>query len=543
MSKILLAAAFLIISHIVLTVDCCVSSAEKEAMYGEILARAQQRRATWAATPQDLGILRPPRKYSVEQTQLINDVTLIFGNSMPVSEKFEHFKLLMTQLGITEEPVSIQRFYEFSGFIKRHQSGQDKRSNRGKTSKIVPPASEKLAQMLSEKASLTCEEAFEALEKSGVVPLPSMKDIQGWLSYRRKVSGFLNLLEEPCVDRKTATVETSAFLRDDESGSSKASQSNTLRVRVGQESRYHAGDNDKAPKYDFSETYKMLLRNAMLRRERTFLRESSKQFTYEHDAVVMDVVKTFNRDASIPRQYEIFKKLIEDLGMVAMAQSSFAERAGAARRFLGGDPFCKKKTPSVGVAASQFLDSLFDNNPKITGTEALKALEAQPLDGNSALPSCAKVRHWLKHRRAMRRFSDDAFGISNKRQKLEQPQSGSLSESNEVDFWNELTQALADEGEDEMHSVPRTQNSGNDEEFWREVSSVLAANEVWCCSSSSSSLLPNCIDDVGLWKEVALALEDQDAGGTINEGQIGPEGFAGSSSEDQGSSRKRNRND
>ena len=514
MSKIFLAAAVSILSHFLLSVDC-VSSAEMETMHREIIARVEQRRATSAAAPEDLEKIGRPRKLSAEQAQLINDVTLIFGDSMTVSQKFEHFKLLMTQLGIPGEPVSINRFHEISAIINRNQSPVGKCSNRGRTPKIGAPVSDKLTQMLSEKASLTCQEAFEALEKNAVVPLPSMTDIQEWLKYRRKVSGFLKLLEQPCVDR-------SKFLLEGE------------------------GVNE-------SETCKMLVRNASIRRGRTFLKGSSGMYTSEHDALVMDVVKTFNREVSLTRQYEIFQKLTADLGMVEMSRGSFAERAGAARRYLGGDPVCKKRTPSVGVAASKFLESLFDENPKISETDAFNALQAQPLDGSSPLPSLEKVRHWLKHRRSTRRFSDNEVGIANERQKSE-AQSGSSREPDDVDFWNELSKALA---EDEINSSShsgssRIQNFGNDADLWKEVPSDLAddigGSEVWSSSSSSSSLVPDCIYDVGLWKKIALAFEDEAAGDHILPGRDNsddkgcPEGFAGSSV-DQDSSRKRKRNE
>ena len=519
MSKILLRAAVFILSHFLLPVDC-VSGAEIEAMYSEILARVQRRRTNPAAIPEDFRKGTCSRKYSQEQAQLIQDVTLIFGNSMTVLEKFERFKALMTELGVAEEPVSFERFQEFSRIINRHHSGQDKcTTNRGKKSpKIATPVSEKLLQMLSEKASLSSEEALEALEQSGVDPLPSIKDIQHWLNYRKKVSGFLKLVAEPCVERTAArdasldSVETSKLLHaEEECGSSEVSQSNILHegadaCAIEADSRHYEGGDDYSDKGgEESETYKMLLRNASTRRERTFLKESSRKYTIEHDALVMDVVTTLNRDSTISRQFEIFKKLLRDLGMVEMSRGSFAERATAARKSLGGD--AGRGSRNVGKATLRFLNYLFDKDPKISAAEALKALESQPRDSKSPIPSLEKVRSLLKYRTAMKRLSEKKMGMGINGQELL---------SDDVDLWNEVGQAFAD-------------GAGS--------------------SHPNSSLKPNCIDDAELWKKVSLALADPDVDENIPIGvdmyndEVCQEGFAGSSSADQEASRKRKRSD
>ena len=261
------------------------------------------------------------------------------------------------------------------------------------------------------------------------------------------------------LERNSRSPETWKLPLGNESGSSEALESNVSHdgaaedeteaasPAIEENSRNHEGDYEKAVNEDCSdkrveesEAYKMLLRNARMRKKHTFPPKGNQKYTSEHDTLVVDVVKTFNRDATVSRQFEIFKKLIEDLGMVQMSRGSFAERASAARR---GNT--RRSSRNVENATSNFLNSLFDENPKISESEALKALEAQPRDSNTFLPSFKKVRSWLKHRKAMRRFSDEEIGISNKRQKLEAP-SSSLREPDDVGFWNEVSQALADDG-------------------------------------------------------------------------------------------------
>ena len=427
MSKILLAAAVFILSHFLLSVDCCVSSAVKEAMYLDILARAQQRRATVTPFPQDLGEGGGRRKYSREQAQLINDVTLIFGNSMTVAEKFYQFKLLMTELGISEEPVSIQRFHEFSGIINREKSRQDKSSYRGKTSKIGAPVSEKLTHLLSEKTSLTCEEAFEALEKSGVVPLPSMKDIQGWLSYRRKVSGFLKLLGEPGLDRKTAMDDTnlddddfsclfSLLLNDNEEGETHLQQEDGVF-----NGKRKAGDDLSAEtplpvnKKVCGEIYNTLLMNARARRGKNSSARDGYKFTSEHSSLVSDVVRSCE-SLNIGEQFEVFRELSADLNIFEMSKSIFYGRAKSVRESSG----CSVARRSLlDPQTVKLLKSLIQTNPKISDEEAYEAL----LCKEDNMPSFDIVRKWLKnqksylHRIAKKRGLVNHLGKSNSRQR------------------------------------------------------------------------------------------------------------------------------
>lgn len=80
-SEMVFTAALYILAHLLHSVDC-VSPSEREAMYGEVLARAQQRKVVADASVGKLNKMGRPRMYSVEQAQLIKDVTLHFGDAI-----------------------------------------------------------------------------------------------------------------------------------------------------------------------------------------------------------------------------------------------------------------------------------------------------------------------------------------------------------------------------------------------------------------------------------------------------------------------------
>jgi hypothetical protein len=122
---------------------------------------------------------------------------------MKVSEKFEYFVKLMGELGVPENPVSLRRFRELSGIVTRHDRGQEMSS--GDTSKIRPEVSEKLEAMLSENPILTYTDAVKALKKrGGLVKLPPRDYCENWLRYRRKVLGFLKLLQDPSDEKMSS---------------------------------------------------------------------------------------------------------------------------------------------------------------------------------------------------------------------------------------------------------------------------------------------------------------------------------------------------
>jgi hypothetical protein len=219
--------------------------------------------------------------------------------------------------------------------------------------------------------------------------------------------------------------------------------------------------------FENSGIYRTLLSNARDRKTRTLPKWINK-YTSEHDVLVMDVVKAFSRDVTRSRQFEIYNKLAQDLGMLEMPKGSFYERMNAARRCLGdAQQSGSAKPPAVGVAASKLLENLFDRNPKISETEALKALESDLRDGDSPVPSLNKVHNWLNYRKAMRRFSFTATEINTTQQ------SSSLRDD-DVDLGRDVSFASTSSLE---------QNFDDGEGFWNEILLALADGKDHDCVS------------------------------------------------------------
>ena len=158
---------------------------------------------------------------------------------------------------------------------------------------------------------------------------------------------------------------------------------------------------------DSDEIYNALLYRSSQRNTGTNVERACK-YTVEHEDLIVDVVKTYNRRANVSRQHEIFNRLLKDLGMVEMARTAFNDRARVVRRHLGG---CKEnksnRISALGIEELEFLDSIFVEDPKLTAEAAFRALMLT-LSGNRdrPLPSITNVRNWLKHRRCHARFSN-----------------------------------------------------------------------------------------------------------------------------------------
>ena len=153
---------------------------------------------------------------------------------------------------------------------------------------------------------------------------------------------------------------------------------------------------------DGSDIYKEIYDRARQRTTRTLLKKNHK-YTAEHDELLKDVVKSYAGDQSNVRQFEIFDQLLAELGMTQISMSAFSERALALRRETGDiSQEGNSREPKVRVETwKKFLDSLFQENPTISGSAALRALESQSrCSDNLSLPSVQTVRRWLKLRRA-----------------------------------------------------------------------------------------------------------------------------------------------
>ena len=412
MSKIIYAAAVLILSNLLCSV-ACVSSAEKEAMYSEILARAQVRRdAIRVAPSQDWNKKGRLRTFSVEQAQLIEDVTLAFGVSMTVSEKFKYFGRLMGELGIAEEPVRFSRFQELSGIVTRHERGQE--MSRGDTSKIEPEVLEQLEAMLSENPMLTYTVAVEKLQKrGGRVKLPPRAYLENWLRYRRKVLGFLKLLQDPSDEKMSSndapvtndladddfTCSFSVFSDDLEGGRDEGEGECCEEKEVSDEEKDRkrssaCGSSDAACPAtkrlrldEKEEMYSTLLANAHARRP--FKEIGTKKCTKEHSELIADVVKTCGPMLA-KEQYEVLRRLISDLGIFGMSRSSFNHHAVSLRKQLGCS-LANRVRIGLDPDIANFIKSLVDKDYAVSATKAFAALQRKNLSA-----SFGDVQRWIK---------------------------------------------------------------------------------------------------------------------------------------------------
>jgi hypothetical protein len=435
MTKMFLSTAVLILSHFLNSVDC-VSGAEKEAMYSEILARAHQRKATSAAPVAGTGNKCNRRKYSAQQAQLIQDVTLIFGSAITVSEKFEYFKRLMTELGIAEDPVSINRFHDFTSLINRHMTGEN--PYVGERSKIGPEASEKLHKMLSENPKLTYIDAFQELRKMRVGPLPPPTYVQNWIQNRRKESGFLKMLVEPFVYPSAVAIDglpcsVSAFA-DDQEGEK-------VQDIVCGSKRKGSADAIILPARKWGrlvdeEVYNNLLVKA---RSRVQPGSSKDQYTIEHSELIADVVTTCEF-LTVGEQYEVFRLLSEDLEILEMSRKLFYARARSARKRTG----CSAKSRALlNPETAKVMKSIFETNPEISAAEAHEALQARGFD----VPSLDDVRNWLKnHKSYLKRASKNPVLLNHLGEESNRgQQSSSVDESFDDDaaMWSFVSSLFA----------------------------------------------------------------------------------------------------
>ena len=159
---------------------------------------------------------------------------------------------------------------------------------------------------------------------------------------------------------------------------------------------------------DSDEIYNALLCRAGHRKAGTNVERACK-YTAEHEDLIVDVVKTYNRRATVSRQHAILNRLLKEMGMVEMTRTAFNDRARVVRRQLGDSKERKSnRISALGIEELEFLDSIFVQDPKITAQAAFRALGLTPISGSRdrALPSITNVRNWLKQRRCYARFSN-----------------------------------------------------------------------------------------------------------------------------------------
>ena len=174
---------------------------------------------------------------------------------------------------------------------------------------------------------------------------------------------------------------------------------------------------------------------------------------------------------------------------------------GVDKRKLCGYPQKRSaRVPAIGLANSRLLDSLFQQDPKISQGAAMKALKSVPRDSNdeSPLASIAQVRSWLAYRRNVRRFvAKNALGSP---------------DQDDADLWREISLALADEVEDEalpvssISAISRMEeDKGGDFDDFREFDFSLPEREeddYMVPSSSALSPAENAEDTAEIWNDI-----------------------------------------
>ena len=330
MRKVLFAVFVVHVLHAVARVPA------ETAIYGEILTRAQQRKQVApGAAVEDKKVNR--RKFSAQQAQLLRDVTLSFRPSMPTAEKYEYFERLMSDLEMREEILSISRFKEFSGVVRRHfrpkERGWSCFSN-GKIPKVGVEVSAILSDIFQENASLTATQVFEVLKRNGVVPLPSKTDLHYWLKYRRKELAFLSLLGGVNDSHEDISPLLSVLSTENlVSGECPQSDAPPADLPPAKKTKF-TRDSIDPEKYN-----ELLLRARQRNGEKQMSRFENHKFSLEHRELLADVVKTCQEDLDVCKQYEVFRKLISDLQLGEISSTLFHYSANCLLR---------EKKPAMG---------------------------------------------------------------------------------------------------------------------------------------------------------------------------------------------------
>jgi hypothetical protein len=483
--------------------SAATSSGKIPEEYKTLLARASDKMETEPS-------LKQGKKYSSLHVQLMMDVVKTFKDA-GVSGQYDIFKQLTADLGIREMPRNT--FNSRASAVRKHKGNCSQRKLR--EPKVGFEASKQLQCIFQENPRISTTDAFKAVESYllsiQAAGVPSMKSVSHWLYHRRA----------------------------------------TLRY-VDQEQVGKQATGDGQPSTDSvrgSDTYSRLLENATQRKGRYTDMKTSlcNKYTAEHDDLIFDVVESSGEYKKLGELYELFSKLSQDLNLVIMSRRIFNERVSAARKYLyGGVRQHFEEVSAMGIANSELLDSLFEQNPKLSEADAFTALKSVPRDteDDSSVPSIAMVRSWLGYRRRMRRF----VGRNAK----------SLSDDpNDENLWTKIFLDLAtDRGDDQMvSSTSAISHTEYDSDEWREIALSLAekqADDMVVSSTSALPLIEEREDDEDLLNEMSGVLvhrldddvgnEDENTDSGFSSAQVdkGPGARTGSSVHQACGKRKRN---
>lgn len=393
-------------------------------IYQEILARAMQRNT--ART-----YLKGSFKYTAEHDDLVKDVVRNYNGHGSLIRQLEICNQLLADLGMTE--MSKGSFKERAAAVKQEMGENRPAINR--PSKVGLEGTKLLNTLLQRNPNISAKHAFEYLNLhlGGVgSSVPSISDVRNWLKYRKSVLRYSSMDRVPVgetvftlgneikrqkmgqdITSTCASALSSGAGYDDDKFHSQVSLSladngdevgedatgsvlwgdrkdddvefwNDVNFLLSEECDPSIENSSSSNNVNGgsiiaeSQKYGMLLARANQRMgeplPQTNAKQRSLKYTSIHDDLIVDIVKTFKREESLPKQYEIFKNLLKDLDMLEMPKSTFLERAGSVRRHL-----CGYRRGTVRVETWKLLKSVFDVNPEVSDREALESLEANPL--------------------------------------------------------------------------------------------------------------------------------------------------------------------
>jgi hypothetical protein len=275
---------------------------------------------------------------------------------MSSAEKYTFFERLMSDLEMTDEILSVSRFMEFSGMVRRHFRPEESGSicHKRKSPKVGPEVSAILSNLFQENASLTVAQVFEVLEREGIVPLPSKPYVLNWLHYRRREVELLSLLGGVNDSHEDISSLLSLFLTD-EPVSGECNQPENAGSRESDAPPHAELPPVKKPKKfarDFmdSDSFNELLLRARRRKgdhgRKQRSRFDSQKFSAEHRELVKDVVETCQEDMDVSEQYEVFRRLVSDLELGEISSTLFHYSANSLLR---------KKKPDAALGQKRCL--------------------------------------------------------------------------------------------------------------------------------------------------------------------------------------------
>ena len=338
-------------------------------IYQGILDRAIQRNTSRT-------FLKGSYKFTAEHDDLVRDVVRNYYRREGILRQFEIFSQLLADLGMNE--MSIGSFKARATAAKKEIGETRKAISR--PSKLGVEATEFLNSLLQGNPHISAQHAFANLElhlASVREPVPPIADVKSWLKYRKSILRFsikdrTRIMEtvelgsknkRQKVNQDGAGNEVGLAISEDPEEVGPATECVPSREKTFDPQLVNVGMLTE------SLPYKILLEKAKKRMAetppQTNLKRSLK-YTSSHDDLIMDVVKSFKRDESLPKQYEVFKSLVKDLDMLEMPKGTFLDRAYAIRRRIWGycRDFASRPTVTAKVLKSGPTDLFFLQHAK-----------------------------------------------------------------------------------------------------------------------------------------------------------------------------------